>query len=544
MTSVVVTLSVDPTFTKITTGNIATEGGASTACAWGDYDNDGWPDLFVNNRDARNFLYRNNRDGTFEKITTGHLVTNTTTHLAGVWADYDNDGFLDLLVVNGGCCAGNQRNFLYHNNGNGTFSQPSAATAGSIVSDMGGFHGCAWGDYDSDGFLDVFVANFTGSNYLYRNVGGTNFGRIAAFGSGYAEAAWADYDSDGYLDLLAIQHAPSSGKKTLLYRNNSQGVLTPVTAGPIVAEGANSSGCSWADYDNDGLFDLFVSNINLERNFFYRNKGDGTFDKITNRHPVNENAHTYGAVWGDYDNDGFLDLFVANGAFGGPLDNSLFRNKGDGTFEKISAGSPSNDQGHSFGCAWADYDNDGFLDLFVSNDPTFAGTPPEKNFLYRNNGNSNGWLKVRLVGTVSNRAGIGAKVKVKAMIAGQDRSQLQQIASSDGRTGGSLEAHFGLGDATIIDTVRIEWPSGIVQELHGVSVKQQLIVTEPARLQVLGPGTFRVQSWKGMAFEVQVSTDLDQWSPLTTLTNLTGTLEFTDPDAASHLQRLYRAVLR
>ena len=207
ITSQVAALSIDPTFTKITTGNIATEGGASTACAWGDYDNDGWPDLFVNNRDARNFLYRNKRDGTFEKITTGHLVTNTATHLAGVWGDYDNDGYLDMLVVNGGCCAGNQRNFLYHNNGNGTFSQPSAATAGSIVSDAGGFHGAAWGDYDGDGFLDVFVANYTGSNYLYRAVGGTNFTRIGGLGSTGAEGAWADYNNDGALDLLIIDRS-------------------------------------------------------------------------------------------------------------------------------------------------------------------------------------------------------------------------------------------------------------------------------------------------------------------------------------------------
>jgi hypothetical protein len=408
VTSLVAVLKVDRTFTKMTVGSIATDSGKSTACAWGDYDNDGWPDLFVNNRDGPNFLYRNKRDGTFQKITVGHLVSDTGTHLAGVWGDYDNDGFLDLLVVNGGFEV-IASNYLYHNNGNGTFSQPSAAEAGSIVTDMGGFHGAAWGDFDGDGYLDVFVANFTGTNYLYRNVGGTRFEKVlntsnrpAALGLRSAEAAWADYDRDGYLDLIVIQHASASGK-TLLFRNNRQGILTPVTAGPIVGEGGFAAGLSWADYDNDGSFDLSVSTINLERDFLYRNQGNGTFNKIINRSPVNEGAHTYGVAWGDYDNDGLLDLFVANGAFGPPLDNALFRNKGDGTFEKVSAGSPANDQGHSFGCAWVDYDNDGFLDLFVTNDPTLADAPPEKNFLYRNMGNSSNWLKVRCVGTVSKR---------------------------------------------------------------------------------------------------------------------------------------------
>jgi hypothetical protein len=132
---------------------------------------------------------------------------------------------------------------------------------------------------------------------------------------------------------------------------------------------------------------------------------------------------------------------------------------------------------------------------------------------------------------------------VKAIIRGQEGSQLRQIASSDGRTGGSLDAHFGLGDAAIIDTLRIEWPSGIIQELHGVSVKQHLTITEPARIEVFGPGTFRVQSWKGIAFEVQASTELKQWSGLTTVTNLTGSLEFKDLDAPNP-RRFYRTMHR
>jgi hypothetical protein len=168
----------------------------------------------------------------------------------------------------------------------------------------------------------------------------------------------------------------------------------------------------------------------------------------------------------------------------------------------------------------------------------------QTNFLYRNNGNSNAWIKIKCVGTASNRTGFGAKVRVRATIAGQSCWQMRQIDGGDGTSGGSLEADFGLGDAQIIDTLRIEWPSGLVQELREVTPKQFLTVTEPARLQALSAGVLRIQSWKGMAFEVQASADLDQWSPLTTVTNLTGTLEFTDTDTPNARQRFYRALLR
>jgi len=241
-----------------------------------------------------------------------------------------------------------------------------------------------------------------------------------------------------------------------------------------------------------------------------------------------------GGAWGDYDSDGLVDLFVVD-ATG---NNRLYHNDGDGAFSRVLSGSLVNDGGQSQACAWGDYDNDGFLDLFVANQSN------EPNFLYRNTGNANAWLKVRCEGTLSNRSAIGAKVRLRAIISGNVVEQLRELTGGDGRSGQTLIAHFGLGDATIIDTLRIEWPSGIVQELHDVMPRQFLTVTEPARLQTLGAGVLRIQSWKGMAFEVQASTDLNQWSALTTLTNLTSTLEFTDPDAAIHLRRFYRTVPR
>src|SRR4029453_2374792 len=174
--------------------------------------------------------------------------------------------------------------------------------------------------------------------------------------------------------------------------------------------------------------------------------------------------------WADYDNDGFLDLFVANSS---GQNESLYRNNGEGTFAKVTTGSTGSDGGNSGGCAWGDYDNDGFLDLFV---PNWQGSRP--NFLYRNNGNSNAWLKVPCRGTQSNRDAIGAKVRVKASFRGTERWQVREVSGGIG-FGQTPYANFGLGDATNAQIVRIEWPSGTVEELSDVAVKQFLTVTEP-----------------------------------------------------------------
>lgn len=277
------------------------------------------------------------------------------------------------------------------------------------------------------------------------------------------------------------------------------------------------------------------------RAVLYRNSGNGTFVNIAADPVVTTPSNWISPALGDFSNDELLDLFVAKGGYLSSERNALYQNQGDGTFTAITTGAQVGDTGNFPGAAWADYDNDGFLDLFAANGGLNA---QQRNFLYRNNGNSNQWIGVRCIGTVSNRSAIGARVRVRAAIGGKSFWQLREISSSHGFGVDNLLAHFGLGDATVIDTLRLEWPSGIVQEFHDVPPKQFLTVTEPARLQTLGPGAFRIQSWKGMAFEVQTSTDFEQWLPMTTRTNLTGTLVFTDPDASGQARRFYRTVLR
>jgi hypothetical protein len=220
VTSRLASLQVDPTFTKITTGAIVTDVGIFDGAAWGDYNNDGFLDLFVANSQlgGDNLLYRNNGDGTFTKITTGSVVTDGGNSIGGSWGDFDNDGFLDLFVANGGTSSP-QTNSLYHNAGNGTFAK---VTSGDVVADRKLSFSGVWGDYDNDGYIDLFVPDFGGGrNGLYHNGGGSAFMKISA--------------------------------------------------GPIVSEGGASVKGIWGDYDGDGLLDLFVANFGAANNYLYRN---------------------------------------------------------------------------------------------------------------------------------------------------------------------------------------------------------------------------------------------------------------------------------
>jgi hypothetical protein len=556
--SQVARLNVDPTFTKITTGRIVTDIATSSGCSWGDFDNDGFLDLFVPNTTlfgaapnrGRNLLYRNNQDGTFLAITSGPIVTEVADHSTGVWGDFDNDGFLDLFVTSLG-----QINSLFRNLGNGTFAKTNA---GTLVTEAAWYDGTAWGDYDNDGFLDLFIARAEGeqgrrlANFLYRNNGSGTFTKITdgnvATDLGYGRGcAWGDFDNDGNLDLFA---ANAHFIANSLYRNRGDGMFTRLTAGSITTEPADSRGCAWGDYDNDGYLDLFVANggrTSTQSDFLYHNNGDGTFTKVNSGSMVNDSGHALGCAWGDYDNDGFLDLIVANT---GGENNFLYHNNGDGTFNKLTNGSPVNDGGESWGCVWGDYDNDGFLDLFVANGGnTLSGNDEnQRNFLYRNNGNSNSWISIKLIGAASNRSGIGAKVRVKATVAGTNRWQLRQISGGDGYgQQNGLRAHFGLGDATNIDLVRVEWPSGTLQELHSVAVKQALTVTEPPRLSspriTNGAFAFTLKGARGFEYGIQLSTNTVNWMSAgsVTVTNFNGTAEFIEPVAIDAWPRLYRA---
>jgi len=458
------------TFTRITTGSIATDAGLSKAATWSDYNNDGNVDLFVPNTIFEdNFLYLNNGDGSFTKILSSTIVNDggnaqTANSETATWGDFDNDGDLDVFISYNG-----PNNQLHRNNGDGTFTK---ITSGSIVNDGGGSRATASGDYNNDGFLDVFVANrFGENNFLYKNNGDGSFtkiisGPVVNDGGDSQGCAWADYDNDGFLDLLV-----TNASDNFLYNNNGDGTFTKITTSPIL--NYFGPGGSWGDYNNDGFLDLFITNSQQnEPNALFKNNGDGTFTRITEGSIVNDLGISRGSAWGDHDNDGDLDLVVANGVLVASENNFLYSNNGDGTFTKILSGPVVNDGGLSLSVGWADYDNDGDLDLFV-------GNTSEVNFLYKNNGNQNNWLNLKLIGTSSNTAAIGAKVRVKALIDGTETWQMREISGQTGRGGqNSLNAEFGLRDASVIDAIKVEWPSGIVQNLVNIPVNQFLTITE------------------------------------------------------------------
>jgi hypothetical protein len=451
-------------FTKITTGPEVNDGGWCYGACWADFNHDGWLDLFVVNNQTgsnNNFLYLNNGDGTFTKVTSGIIVNDDGSSYGCTCGDYDNDGNIDVFVSNYG-----QNNFLYHNDGNGNFTK---ITSGAIVNDGGNSAGCAWGDYDNDGYLDLYVCNRNIPNFLYHNNGNGTFTKITSgaivtdnYNSG--GCAWGDYDNDGYIDMYVANAGPAVDN---LYRNNGNGTFTKILNDPVVSDTAHSSGGSWGDYDNDGDLDLFVSGgvVGSSYDRLFRNNGNGTFTKITGDPIVSYFHWAGGAGWADFNNDGYPDMFV--GGYDGI--NLLFVNNGNGTFTRIDTGVVVNDGNYKEGALWGDYDNDGDIDLFVARNNYFGGN----NVLYMNNGNSNNWVNIRCVGIVSNKSGIGAKLFARAVINSSTVRQMQAVSS---QTGGSisgqssLNAEFGLGNASIIDSLVILWPSGIIDKYTNIAV--------------------------------------------------------------------------
>jgi len=464
-------------FTRITSGAVVTDGGHGVGCSWADFDNDGDQDLYVTNGIVNgaevNYLYQNNGDGTFTRLTGNRSVQEDYFSESSSWGDFNNDGSLDLFVGNSRFGSRPWFDFLFVSNGNGGFQKISGGALTSLQYDS---RSVSWVDYDNDGLLDVFVANEGGRNYLYRNNGDSTFSSIDA-GSltsdvrVSAACAWADYDLDGDVDVFV---GNLNNQNNGLYRNDGGNNFTRISSGDIVTNGGNSIGCSWGDYNNDGYPDLFVANFNNQGNFLYQNNGDGTFTRITNGDIVSNGGNSFGSAWGDYDNDGFLDLFVTNLS---NQNNFLYRNLGDGTFERIIGEDIVTNGGHSEGCAWADYDRDGDLDMYAVN---FEG---DNNFLYRNNGNSNSWINLLLEGTSSNRSAIGARVKIKTA----DGWQYREVSGQTGyQSQNSLNVEFGLGTSSQIDSVVVNWPSGAEDIFLNVQPNQFLTITENGSITGIG----------------------------------------------------------
>ncbi|MCD6087946.1 MAG: VCBS repeat-containing protein, partial [Candidatus Hydrothermae bacterium] len=356
-------------------------------------------------------------------------------------------------------------NCLFKNNGDGTFT--NVAEAAGVADDQLG-HDAAWVDYDRDGFVDLFTTNYQGlPNILYRNNGDGTFSDVTDEAglidyTWTSAALWGDYNKDGYPDLyLANAHSEAN----ILYRNNGDGTFTDVTGSAGVGNTGWSRSAAWGDYDNDMDLDLYVVNGWADtRNVLYRNNGDGTFTDLTDQAGVSDLGDGYGAMWVDYNNDGYLDLYVSN--FYGP--NKLFHNNGDGTFTEVGMSEGVAFEGNTDGFAWGDYNGDGFMDLYIA-------TINETNILYKNLGNDNHWLEVKLSPSISNASAIGTRLELYSGAL----AELRYVEGGMGRfSQNSLIVHFGLGEKTHIDSLIVYWPSGMITTVYDLGVDSIITVAE------------------------------------------------------------------
>jgi hypothetical protein len=508
----------------------------TTGCgvAFYDYDNDGWLDIFLVNgwrlegfpagQEPTSHLFKNNRDGTFTDVTAKAGLMHHGWGQAVCVGDYDNDGFDDLFVSYFG------KNVLYHNNGDGTFTDVTDK-AGVGGNGKRWNTGCAFVDYDRDGKLDLFVANYIdldlatapvpesgpclykgvmvacgppglkgGKNILFHNNGDGTFtdvseasGILSSNGTFGLGVLTGDFDNDGWPDIyVANDSSPSA-----LYQNKKNGKFEDIAviAGCALSPDGKPQagmGVSAADYDLDGNLDIVKTNFAGDTPSLYHNLGGANFEDTT--FTAGLGAHTQYLGWGcgffDFDNDGWADILICNGHVYPEVEQLkteagyvqrklLYRNLRNGKFEEVTdmAGPGVTTPVAGRGCAFGDFDNDGDIDMVVN---TVNG-PPQ--LLRCDSSSGNNWIKVKAIGTKSNRSGIGARVTCIATFRGETKPhrQIDEVRSGGGYfSQGDLRVHFGLGKANKVDVLEIRWPSGQVDTMKDVAVNQVVFVKEGA----------------------------------------------------------------
>ncbi len=521
----------------------------TTGCgvAFYDYDNDGWLDIFLVNgtrlegfparQEPTNHLFKNNRDGTFTDVTVKAGLVHAGWGQGVCVGDYDNDGFDDLFVTYFG------KNVLHHNNGNGTFTDVSEK-AGVAGTGKRWNTGCAFVDYDRDGRLDLFVANYIdldlktapvpdsgpclykgimvacgppglngGKNILYHNKGDGTFtdaseksGILKANGTYGLGVLTADLDNDGWPDIYVANDSTASA----LYQNKKNGTFTDIAleAGcALSADGKPQAGMgiSAADYDLDGNLDLVKTNFAGDTPSLYHNLGGANFEDATFQGGLGK--HTQYLGWGcgffDMDNDGWADILICNGHVypeveqlkteaGYPQRKLLYKNLRNGQFEDVSydAGPSISTPVAARGCAFGDFDNDGDLDVVVNTVNDFP------QLLRCDSVTGNNWIKIKTIGTKSNRSGIGARLRCVTRAPGEKtaHSQIDEVRSGGGYfSQNDLRVHFGIGKAGKVELLEIRWPSGTMDTFKDIKPNQVIFVKE-------GEGIVRT-----MAFEPEKS---------------------------------------
>ena len=480
-------------------GPLFQTGGAAAA----DYDNDGLVDLFVTRLDGADVLYRNMGNGTFQNVSAAAGFTANLPTNGAAWGDINNDGYPDLYVTScGNTGVGDTRNYLYINDGHGHFTEQAVQRGADIGGASRYGMSVTFGDYDGDGYLDIFTTDWgndasVSTSRLLHNLGAANPGHFqdvthaagldvyrpsSFYGGGTDTNAYrftpifTDLDRDGHPDLVIT----GDFKTSQIFWNNGNGTFTDGTAAAGMGTDEDGMGMTVGDYNGDGKMDVFISALvdnppSIEKhsgNRLYRNNGDRTFTDVTDLAGVRDSGWSWGTTFLDHDNDGDLDLFVTNG-WNLADQSHLYRND-NGVFTDVSNAAGVTDTKLGRGLLSFDYNNDGKLDVFIVN----HGSTP---ILYRNDGgNNNDWLEIKLQGTVSNRDGIGAFITVdpNASVAGDEIVQ-ELNAGSNFLSQNDLTVHFGLGpNSGTIDLITVDWPSGMVQELRNVSPDQILHLVE------------------------------------------------------------------
>lgn len=506
----------------------------TTGCgvAFYDYDNDGWLDIFLVNgtrlegfppgQEPTSRLFKNNRDGTFTDVTVKAGLVRSGWGQAVCVGDYDNDGFDDLYVTYFG------KNVLYHNNGDGTFTDVSEK-AGVAGNGKRWNTGCTFFDYDRDGYLDLFVANYIdmdlrtapvpesgpclykgvlvacgppgflgGKNILYHNNGDGTFtdvsekaGLFTASGTYGLGVLAADLDNDGWPDIYVADDSTAS----VLYQNKKNGTFLDIATEAGCALSADGKpqagmGISAGDYDLDGNLDLVKTNFAGDTPTLYHNLGGASFEDTTFQAGLGK--HTQYLGWGcgffDMDNDGWLDILICNGHVypeveqlkteaGYAQRKLLYKNLRNGRFDDVSydAGPGISMPSSSRGCAFGDFDNDGDIDVVVN---TVNDYPQ---LLRCDSKTGNNWIKVKLIGTKSNRSGIGARLKCVTAPADEKtpHHQIDEVRSSSGYfSQNDLRIHFGLGKADKVESLEIHWPSGTVEVFKDIKPNQLIYIKE------------------------------------------------------------------
>ena len=505
-------------------------GGASV----GDFNGDGLLDIYVTNSAGPNALYLQNDDRSFTDVAQTAGVDNPDGVGNGAAAgDYDNDGDIDLFVANyhDGLLGASK---LFRNDGNGTFEDVTVSA--HIVDQDATFRstGATWGDYDQDSFLDLLVVRhigeqepevFSSHKYptvarplaLYRNNGDGTFRNVThiLYGADDAHAnvkgasfkpSFVDYDNDGDPDIYVVNDFGKKNHPNVLWQNDGDGRFTDVSISSRADVALSGMGLAVGDYDNDGDLDFYVSNVRAS--VFLENKGDSKFTDVTDRtrtgRPViaeNQNFPDYtgiapktnvvtrdssigwGTVFADFNNNGLLDLYLVAGYLDSDPQanlrnqpNAVFQNLGDGTFADVSSHSGADDAEIGREVVAADFDGDGLQDLFIVNIGDLDGNPGGVLLLHNTSANTGSWLELKLVGTASNRDGLGARISVVA----DGVTRIREMGASQGHQSQSVvPVHFGLGNSVEVESIVISWPSGTTQTLMNVPVNQMLTIIEP-----------------------------------------------------------------